>query len=167
MRSRLLILLMMLMPALSLRAQKLATGLDAAWLTAGMLNAGAEMRVGQTMTMSLSVLAASRPWVHRDIAGLALQHELRYYLSGRPMYHHFVGVGALVGGYDMKLDIGHYQGSAVGVGLTFGYVVPLGLRWNLDLHSGFGIVHSEDRHQGNQNYTIPTKVGATLSYIVL
>lgn len=155
---------MALMPV---SAQKLSAGVDCAWLAAGMLDVGGEMRVGHATTLNVTMLGARRPWVHRDIAGLAVQPEVRYYLSGRPMYHHFVGIGAVVGGYDLKLDIGNYMGSAVGVGLTFGYVLPLAQHWNIDFHSGFGFVHSEDRHQGNQNYTIPTTAGLTLSYIIM
>ena len=160
-------LLMALAAMLPASAQKLSAGVDCAWLVAGMFDAGAEMRVAHAATLNITALGALHPWVHRDIAGLAVQPELRYYLSGRPMYHHFVGVGAIIGGYDVTLDMGHYMGSAVGIGLTFGYVAPLARRWNLDFHSGFGFVHSEDRHQGNQNYTIPTSLGVTLSYIIM
>lgn len=167
MRSRIIVTLLTLVASLPLSAQKLSAGIDCAWLAAGMLDAGGELRVGQATTLNLTVMGAWHPWVHRDIAGLAFQPEVRYYLSGRPMYHHFVGIGAIVGGYDMKLDIGNYMGSAIGIGMTFGYVVPLAQHWNLDFHSGFGLVHTEDRHQGNQNYTIPTTVGITLSYIMM
>jgi len=166
MRRRTALLVLVLAAALPLRAQKLATGVDMAWLAAGMADVGAELSIGRAASLSVSLLACQHPWVHRDISGLAFQPEVRYYLSGRSMYHHFVGVGAIIGGYDMGLDIGHYQGSAAGVGLTFGYVLPLGDRWNVDLHSGFGIVHTQDRHHGHDNYTIPTKFGVTIAYIV-
>lgn len=153
--------------AMPLRAQKLSAAVDGVWLASGMFNGGVELTIGRSTTLTVSMLAAQHPWVHHDISGLAVQPELRRYLSGRPMYKLFVGLGAIAAGYDMTLDKGHYQGSAIGAGLTFGYVLPLALRWNLDLHSGFGLIHTEDRHQGNQNFTIPTKVGIAVSYIIM
>ena len=161
-----LLTLLLLMTLLPLHAQKLAVGIDGAWLAAGMFDGGAEMAVGRATTLNLSVLACQHPWVHHDIAGIAFQPELRYYLSGRTMYHHFVGVGAIVGGYDLTVNQGRYQGAAAGIGVTFGYVVALSPHWSLDLHSGLGVIHSEDRWNGHDNYTIPTKGGITIAYII-
>lgn len=148
-------------------AQKLAAGIDALWLATGVAHAGAELTVGRCSTLGLSVTALHHPWVNSQGQGVALHPEWRYYLSGRPMYHLFAGVSGLTGTYSLYFNDKHYVGSAVGVGLTFGYVVPINRRLNIDLHSGFGIIHTQDRNLGHNNLTLPTRAGITITYILL
>lgn len=166
MRSKHILVILLLAAVLPIKAQKLAVGLDAVWLATGIVNAGAEMTMGRASTIGLSVMAIQKPWIHHDMKGIALQPEWRYYLSGRPMYHHFIGVGAITGTYNFTFSNKIYNGSAAGLGLTFGYVIALGERFNIDLHSGFGIIHTQDRNWGKNNYTLPTKTGVTLTYII-
>ena len=147
-------------------AQKLSAGIDALWLTTGVLSGGAELTVGRCTTLGLSVMALRNPWINKDAQGVGLQPELRYYLSGRPMYHLFVGASGLTGTYSLHFNDKHYVGSAAGIGLTFGYVVPLNRRLNVDVHSGFGIIHTQDRELGYENLTLPTKAGVTITYIL-
>ena len=147
-------------------AQKLSAGIDPLWLAAGVLNAGGEMTVGRSTTLGLTVAAMRHPWVNREGEGVTLHPELRYYLSERPMYHLFVGVSALTGTYSLYFNDKHYIGSAAGIGLTFGYVLPLSRRLNIDLHSGLGIIHTQDRDLGHDNLTLPTKAGVTITYIL-
>ena len=163
---RLLILLAFLSLTVPLRAQKLAVGIDGAWAAAGMFGGSAEMGAGSRTTIGLSAVAATKPWINSGVTGVAIQPEIRYYFSGRAMWRHFVGLAAVAGTYDMHLHRDHYQGNALGVGVTFGYAVPLARRWSADFHSGFGIVNTDDRYHGHQKYTIPTKMGITLSYII-
>ena len=162
---RLLSLLVGCAAALPLPAQKLAAGVDALWLATGMANIGAEMTVGRASTLSLYFMGISHPWVNTDMKGIALQPEWRYYLSGRPMYHHFIGIGAITGTYNFKFNNKLYNGSAAGLGLTFGYVLPLSARLNIDLHAGYGLIHAQDRERGKHNYMLPTRMGVTVSYI--
>ena len=162
---RLLSLLVGCAAALPLPAQKLAAGVDALWLATGMANIGAEMTVGRASTLSLYFMGISHPWVNTDMKGIALQPEWRYYLSGRPMYHHFIGIGAITGTYNFKFNNKLYNGSAAGLGLTFGYVLPISARLNIDLHAGYGLIHAQDRERGKHNYMLPTRMGVTVSYI--
>ena len=133
MRSKHILVILLLAAVLPIKAQKLAVGLDAVWLATGIVNAGAEMTMGRASTIGLSVMAIQKPWIHHDMKGIALQPEWRYYLSGRPMYHHFIGVGAITGTYNFTFNNKIYNGSAAGLGLTFGYVIALGERFNIDL----------------------------------
>jgi len=162
---RLLSLLVGCAAALPLPAQKLAAGADALWLATGMANVGAEITLGRASTLSLYFLGISHPWVNSDMKGVALQPEWRYYLSGRPMYRHFIGLGAITGTYNFKFSNKVYNGSAAGLGLTFGYVLPLTARFNIDLHAGYGLIHTQDRERGKHNYMLPTRAGITISYI--
>ena len=166
MKARLLILFTLLSMVIPLRAQKLAVGIDGAWAAAGMFGASAEMGAGKRTTIGLSAVAASKPWINSGVTGAAIQPEIRYYFSGRTMWRHFVGLAAIAGIYDMRLHREHYQGNALGVGLSFGYVVPLARRWSADIHSGIGVVNTDDRYHGHERYTIPTKMGVTISYII-
>lgn len=162
----LLTILTLLTLAMPLQAQKLAVGIDGAWAAAGMLGAQAEMGAGKRTTISLAVVAASKPWINSGITGVALQPEIRYYFSGRTMWRHFVGLAAIAGTYDMHLHGEHYEGNALGAGLTFGYVVPIARRWSADFHTGIGIVNTDERYHGHQRYIVPTKAGITISYII-
>lgn len=147
-------------------AQKLAAEIDPLWLAMGVANAGAELAVGRCSTLGLSVTAFHHPWVNDEGQGVGLHPELRYYLSGRSMYHLFVGVSGLTGTYSLHFNDKHYVGSAAGLGLTFGYVLPINRRFNIDFHSGFGVIHTQDRERGHDNLTLPTKVGVTITYIL-
>lgn len=158
--------LMLLTAALPLKAQKLAASLNGLWLATGIVNAGAEMTVGRSTTLGLSFIGIRYPWAFDEMTGIGIQPELRHYFSGRPMYHHFIGVAALSGTYDLTFNDSKYTGTAAGIGLTFGYVVPIGRRLNIDLHSGFGIIHVQDRNRGHDNLTLPTKAGVSITYIL-
>lgn len=166
MRSRLILCIMLSVAVTLLRAQKLAVNVDGLWLASGIANIGSEVTFGKASTLSLALLGAKKPWVYRDLSAVALQPEWRYYLSQRPMYHHFVGVGAIIGNYSMTIDDDDYTGTAIGIGLTFGYVIALNKYLNIDLHSGFGLIHSQDRKRGHDNVTLPTKAGVSLTYIL-
>ena len=166
MRNSLFVILFILVTAIPLKAQKLAAGLDPLWLATGIAKGSVEMTVGRSSTLGLTALGISHPWVSKEATGIAIMPELRYFLSGRPMFHHFVGVNALSGTYSLYFNDKHYIGSAAGIGVTFGYILPLTSRWNIDLHSGLCFIHTQDREQGHNNLTLPIKVGLNISYIL-
>lgn len=155
-----------------LRAQTLAAHTDVALLAAQTYNLGAELTVGNRTTLNLDGLIARKPYWSSDAKAYALQPEIRYYFGGRPMYHHFVGISAIAAKYDLKFNDNLHSGQALGGGLTFGYVIPLGHYFTIDAHGGLGIVAYHDAKNNDPNgkqwgYTLaPTKVGVTLSYII-
>ena len=54
------------------------------------------------------------------------------------MTREYIGVGMLLTTYDITWkEKNVYDGDAVGLGLTGGYVFSLGRRWNLDLSGSF------------------------------
>ena len=166
------------------RGQMIAASTDALWLATTSPNLGLELVVGERSTLGLNALWTRKP-LGKDVQIKALQPELRYFFSGRPMYREFVGIGAIGAIYDITWAGKVYDGTAVGAGLTFGYVLPLTRRLNLDFHAGFGmifykqkeyfvgdnydaeyIINGELSANATGYYLLPTRFGISLSYIL-
>ncbi len=147
-------------------AQLLAASTDVALLATQTYNIGVEMTVSNRSTLGLSVLGNYHPWVLSDMRCIGVQPEWRYYFSGRPMMSHFVGVSALFANYDFVWKDERHHGDAAGAGLTFGYVLPLAERWNIDFHAGVGLVFYNGEESSVGSIIIPTKIGISLSYII-
>lgn len=147
-------------------------------------NLGIELVVGERKTISVNLMGNYKPW-GKDMKMIFLQPEYRYYFSGRPMFKHFIGLGALAGSYDITWKGKVYDGVALGGGITFGYVMKLGKRLNIDFHSGFGAIaykqkeyyvgdhYNQDYSAGTSQRTnalgyslLPTNVGVSLTYIL-
>lgn len=144
---------------------------------------GVELGMSSRSTLSLNALHGSNI-LGKDIKLTAVQPEWRFYFSGRPMYHHFVGIGFIGASYDMKVDDRLYNGDGVGAGVTFGYVLPLGSHWNIDFHAGCGaFLYRQKEYHIDEDYTkyledgrevanshgtsiVPTRIGISISYII-
>lgn len=168
----------------SAKAQTFAVNTDLSMLALQTYNIGAEMTIGNRSTLELSVFGNNKPYFHRDMRIIGVQPEYRYYFGGRPMYHHFVGLGLLAADYNMIWGNKRYDGTAWGGGLTFGYVISLTTRLSIDAHAGVGLVFSHHKEEimdgtnfllkndafakeGFWGYRIlPTKIGITLSYSI-
>ena len=180
----LVVVLTVLMSAATACAQKIAANVDALWLVTLSPNVGLELVVGERSTLSLNGLFATKP-LGKDMKIYALQPEYRYYFSGRPMYREFFGVGAIAGTYDIKWSGKVYDGTALGLGLTFGYVMPITQRLNIDFHAGFGFIHykhkeyfegdqydadyvfdGEQKANASGYYLLPTRIGVSVSYML-
>ena len=165
------------------RAQQISVNTDVTMLMMQIYNAGAEMTIGNRSTLGLSVLGTKNPYIKKDMKLVAVQPEYRYYFGGRPLYHHFVGLGLLAADYNFVQKGKRYDGYALGAGLTFGYVFALTNNLNVDLHAGFGLVrtsYTKTYLDGSAIYVngttrpteagfvgmrlIPTKIGVSLSY---
>lgn len=161
----LIVALVMLMPVKA-HAQLMAVNTDAALLLTQTYNAGIEVTVGQRSTLGATVFGNYHPWILKDMRLVGLQPEWRYYFSGRPMMYHFFGVSLLVANYDFDWKDEHHHGDAAGAGLTFGYVLPLSERLNLDFHAGAGWIFYHEEDKGVGSMILPTKLGISLSYII-
>ncbi len=181
---KLLFSVFMLFVGLTSRAQMIAVGTD---VTSDLLmvpSAGVEMVCGNSSTMGLNVFGCYRPWGN-DMKMVGVQPEYRHYFSGRPMHKTFVGLGALATLYDITWKSKVYDGGAIGFGLTFGYVLNLTKRLNVDFHAGLGLVaykHKEyfegDRYDDDYSvggelntnakglWLLPTRIGVSLTYIL-
>ncbi len=161
----LMVVIIMLMPVKA-SAQLMALNTDVALLTTQTYNAGVELTISERSTLGLSVLGNYKPWVLKDMRAIAVQPEWRYYISGRPMMYHFFGVSLLAANYNFTWKEENHHGDAAGAGLTFGYVLPLSERLNIDFHAGAGLVFYHEKERGVGTLILPTKLGISLSYII-
>ena len=167
-----------------MQAQTFAVNSNLLLLSTQTYNLGAEITVGDHTTLGLSVFGNNKPYFHKDMRTIGVQPEFKYYFGGRPMYHHYVGIGLLAADYSITWGNRKYDGTAWGGGMTFGYVISLSKRWNLDFHGGVGAIFSHhkefmvngddlllnDNSQAKDGFweyrILPTKLGITLSYTI-
>src|SRR5574344_2148708 len=124
-----------------------------------------------------------KPW-GKDMKIIGVQPEFRYFFSGRTFHKMFVGIGGIGASYNVHWSGKVYDGQAIGLGMTFGYVLNLSQRLNLDFHAGFGGVYYKrkeyyENDQYDEDYSIGgveransqgyylmrTRIGVSLSYI--
>lgn len=126
-----------------------------------------------------------RKWKH-----WLVQPEVRYWFCDR-FVKSFVGVHAIGAQYNVgnipndlrifgkdfsQLSDYRFQGWAVGAGVAYGYAIPLGVHWNLELEIGAGYVYTKyDKYEckdcgkkvdsGDIHYVGPTKAAVNLVYL--
>lgn len=164
-------------------AQNLAVKTNALMWAALTPNAGLELVTGEHTSFDFSVFGHRNPYgMSSEVLGI--QPEFRYWFSGRPMVREFIGVGALLATYDTVVGQKVFDGDALGVGLTGGYVFPLGKRWNLELSGSLGLVYYHQKKYSvgdsyddyfvdgkpkanSRGYEIlPIDLGVTFTYII-
>lgn len=108
--------------------------------------------------------------------------ELKYYINkeNRPFRGHHVGIYGQMLTWDFTIDGRGYLAErwAYGGGISYGYALPIGCRFNLDFEIGIGYLHGnmheyipQDGHRVWQKYEPfdwigPTKVGVTLQWLI-
>jgi len=166
------------------KAQMVAVNTDLVMDLLATPSAGIELVVGERSTLGLDVMGNYHPW-KKHMKMIVVQPEYRYYISGRPMHKHFIGIGGLAASYEVWLKGKVYNGTGLGLGLVFGYVANLGKRFNIDFHAGFGAIgykHKEYTLGDNYDsgylengelktnakgyYLLPTRIGISLTYIL-
>ena len=164
-------------------AQQVAVKTNVLMWAAMTPNLGFEIVTGEHTSVDLGAFGHYMPYgVDSRIIGL--QPEFRYWFNGRPMIREFIGVGALMTIYDINWKDNVYDGDAVGLGLTAGYVFSLGKRWNLELSGSFGLMYFyQKQYHINDNYDdyfvdeavrtnaqgykmFPVDLGVTFTYII-
>lgn len=155
-------------------------------------NLGLEIGLGKHTTLELS--GGYNPWNldglkndNKKLVHWMVQPEFRYFLCER-FNGHFFGVHALGGqyniaGHELPLLLGkgskdfRHEGSALGAGISYGYQLVMGKRWNLEFTIGIGYAHlrydkyncpkcGEKLGTFTRNYFGPTKAGISLIYII-
>lgn len=177
------LLLLLIMMSASLKAQIVAVNTDL--LMDGCLapNLGVEFGLNSKSSLSLNALYGKKVF-YNDINLTAVQPEWRFYFSGRTMYHHFVGIGALAATYEAHVNSKVYNGDGAGLGVTFGYVLPLTDHLNLDFHAGCGLFLYRQKEyfekdgfdefmngdtevaNASGSRIVPTRIGISLTYII-
>lgn len=171
--------------AANMSAQRLALSTNVASDLLMVPSVGAEMTVGNRVTIGLKAFGGYKPW-GQDMKMVGVQPEWRYYFSGRPLHSFFVGMGALAGFYDITFKDKVYDGVAMGGGITFGYVMNITKRFSIDFHGGCGavafdrkeyyvgdaynsdyIIQGQNRTNAKGYYIMPTSIGVSVSYIIM
>lgn len=146
-------------------------------------NIGFEWRI--TPYLSLDVMGHYSPYDYfnaaRKIRVFAIQPELRYWWGESLVKGHFIGLHVPVSGFNVQLDDKYrYQDpnrALWGVGVSYGYAMPLGKKqkWGVEFTIGVGYMNVvydvyEGVHNGKYlrtekvNYWGPTRLGINFSY---
>ncbi len=161
------------------RPYRLAIKTNMAYLAATVANVGIEYSFGQHYSVDLPVIYSPYT-VARNyrLRFLAVQPEVRYWLHN-PMQGHFFGAHLSLGTFNISVDSKtRYQSpdGFYGIGLSYGYVLPLTCRWAAEFTIGAGYVHTKYDSYYNipngaryekgihHNYWGLTKVGIGLAY---
>jgi hypothetical protein len=147
----------------------------------GVSNIGVEYPVGDRFSIDFPVVFS--PYTIKNswkIQTMGIQPEFRWWLD-RQMLGHFLGLHTHLSYYNISTDgLNRYQDRGGktplwGVGLSYGYVLPLKGRWNMELTAGAGyarLVYEAFYNVGNgmmydnvsKNYWGLTRAGITLVY---
>ncbi|MDE7127803.1 MAG: DUF3575 domain-containing protein [Bacteroidales bacterium] len=144
---------------------------------------GVDIVTGEHTSVEISAFGHYRPY-GMDSRLFVFQPEFRYWFNGRPLVREFVGVAAFAATYDMTVSNHVYDGDAVALGITGGYVFTLGRRLNLELSGGIGLLGFRQkqyyRHDNYDDYFVgeavkanswgyklfPVKLGVSFIYII-
>ena len=152
---------------------------NVAYLAATVANLGIEYRFGEHYSIDLPVIYSPYT-VSRDfrLRFLAVQPEFRYWLR-KPLQGHFFGVHLNMGAFNVAVNSNtRYQSpdGFYGVGISYGYVLPIARHWAAEFTLGAGYVYTKYDSYYNipngallergirYNYWGLTKVGISLSY---
>ncbi len=163
-------------------AQKIAVKTNLLGWGAVTPNLAFEMVAGEAVSIEMEAMWHKNPYNFTSRL-MCVQPEFRYWLGGRPMVNEFLGVTAIVANYDMVLKDQVRDGNAYGVGVTVGYDLVLGRRWNMEFSGGVGLLYYRQKQYDavdNGDYFIelpaepnsegmkflPVNVGVSLVYII-
>ena len=124
-------------------AQKIAVRTNGVgWISALTMNVGAEVALWPKLTLSAD--AYYNPFAdwgnNRSTRLWGVQPELKYWFC-RKFYSHYIGLHGQYSQFDAGLFKHIYEGSYYGVGLSYGYSLPIAYRWRLDFSLGLGWKH--------------------------
>jgi hypothetical protein len=126
--------------------QKIAVKTNAlGWATAVTTNAGVEVALWPKLTISADAYYNPfKSWgaeVNRRSTWLwGVQPELKYWFC-RKFYGHYIGFHGQYSEFDAGLFKHRYDGIYYGLGLSYGYSLPIAYRWRLDFSLGLGWKH--------------------------
>ncbi len=167
----------------SLGAQDVALKTNALLWASMTPNFGCEIVTGEHSSIEVSAFGHKNPYGQTSEI-LAVQPEYRYWFNGRPMVREYIGLGALLTTYNSTLRNEVFDGDALGIGITGGYVFALARRLNIEVSGSFGLLlFRQKQYFVQDNYddyfvTVPHKInsrgyklfpvdlGISLTYII-
>ena len=146
-----------LLPAFRAEAQQVAVKTNLLSWTLATPDLGVEMISGEHTSLALSVFGHSYEKgilcpKEQGSKLVVVQPEFRYWFNGRPLTREYVGISAFWASYDTHAPfhgqdrVQYYDGDALALGLSGGYVFTLGKRWGLELSGGTGLVLFRQKH---------------------
>ena len=162
------------------QAQQVGVKTNALMWAALTPNIGCEVVVGEHSSIDISAFGHKNPYGLNSKV-LAFQPEYRYWFNGRPMVREYIGVSAMLVGYDMTMRKYVYNGNAASLGLSGGYAFILGSNWRLELCGGFGFLFFRQKqyYETDDFYVdktikanamgyklFPAKLGVSFTYII-
>lgn len=171
--------------SISAHAQRWAVNTDVAMDACLAPSLGVELVLGKKSSLNLNALYAPKA-LGMDASIVAIQPEWRVYISGRPMYHHYFGAVGLLTQYKFKLKDRWRDGDAFGIGLSYGYVLPISQRWMVDFHTSVGgVFYRQKEYKVGDDYDghyvnkdgypvanstgsiiMPLRIGIAMTYII-
>lgn len=178
-------LLLMMLCAMEANAQRIAVNTDVLMDAFCAPSLGVELTLAKKSTLNINGLYGEKI-LGKEMCIAALQPEWRVYISGRPMYHHYIGVVGLLASYKLNFDNKCHDGDASGLGVSFGYVLPIKDRLLIDFHSSLGGAYYHQKeymlgedydkeHVNLKGYPvanasgsllIPLRIGVSVAYII-
>lgn len=185
MRKLLLTFAIIMMFTANTRAQMLAVNTDVAMDACLAPSLGVELVLGKKSSLNINALYGKNI-LGKGVKIMAIQPEWRIYLSGRPMYHHYFGAIGLLTQYKFRLKDKWRDGDAAGIGLSYGYVLPITQRLLVDFHTSVGEVfyHQKEYAVGDDydahftnaegypkanakgSIILPLRLGVSVTYIL-
>lgn len=153
------------------------------------MNLGVEIGLANRWTLDVS--GNYNPWTlskedNRKIKHYLIQPEVRYWLCEK-FNGHFFGLHTGFAQYNISAvkipfvkdsEKYRYEGWATGVGLSYGYSMILGGRWNMEFTAGAGLVYTrydqfdcvncgkEIDKNISKTFFAPTELGINLIYMI-
>ena len=136
-------------------------------------NVGVDLVVGEKYTLGAEVAFNRNPWFMKDVQMTSVTPEFRYWFSGRPLTRQYVGLVGNMTAYNLN---NQHRGDAFGVGLSFGHVLTLTQRWNIDFTGSLGVVAYRGLYDKNdpddfgvnaRGYALlPIRLGVSVVYVI-
>ena len=157
---------------------KAALKVDVPYLATLSPNMSLELGLGRRWTIDIAT-GVSTGKIGGD--GVGLRHalvrpELRYWFDSA-FERHFIGMHAICAKYHIADQGRRYEGWGAGIGLVYGYHLPIAARWACEFSVGAGYARldykdfkndTNDVYKWNENkhYFGPTKVAASLVFMI-
>lgn len=142
---------LLVIATISVQAQKLALKTNLPYWLTTTPNIGVEWAVSQKISLELS--GGYNPWTflpdYMSLRHYQVLPEVRYWFK-QPFSKHFLGIHAVYSRYNIgkipfipPLEEHVYKGNDYGGGITYGYQIKTGKRWNLEFSIGAGYLYRD------------------------
>ena len=160
-----IIILVAMCNSSALKAQRV--GISTNLLGIATLSANADIEIVIGDKSSLSIGASGAPWRFNEkisLKHILISPEYKYWFS-QAMYWHYLGANFMYTAYRVRFNDKKYEGNIAAFGVTYGYSLILGKRWNFVPSVGLGVGIKTDHIKGTTKliHAVP-KLNASKQY---